>query len=65
MPEYLTPEEVDAALKLRRGQSARLARRGLIPALILPDRTVRFPPNIIALLQNSDGLVAARAAKAV
>ena len=42
MADYLTPEEVDEQLKLRRGKAARLARRGKLPAIILPDGTIRF-----------------------
>ena len=42
MPEYMRPEEVDALLKLRSGQAARLARRGSLPATILPGGVIRF-----------------------
>jgi excisionase family DNA binding protein len=42
MPEYLTPDEVDERLKLPHGKASRLARRGKLPALILPDGSVRF-----------------------
>ncbi len=42
MAEYLTPDDVDALLKLPRGKAARLARRGKMPACILPDGTIRF-----------------------
>lgn len=51
--QYLLPEKVDSLLQLPRGRSARLARRGLLPAVILPDGTVRFEPNIIETLQRS------------
>ena len=43
MAEYLTPDEVDEHLKLPRGKAARLARKGKLPACILPDGTIRFP----------------------
>jgi excisionase family DNA binding protein len=43
MSEYLTPDEVDERLKLPRGKAARLARRGKLPACVLPDGTIRFP----------------------
>lgn len=42
MPEYLTPDEVDDLLKLPHGKAARLARRGKLPACLLPDGTIRF-----------------------
>jgi excisionase family DNA binding protein len=42
VPEYLTPDEVDERLKLPRGKAARMARRGKLPAMILPDGSVRF-----------------------
>jgi len=42
MPDYLTPEDVDRLLKLPDGKAARMARRGLLPALILPDKSIRF-----------------------
>lgn len=42
MPEFLTPDDVDRLLKLPEGKAARLARRGLLPAIILPDKSIRF-----------------------
>lgn len=38
----LVPEEVDSWLRLPRGRARRLARKGLLPAIILPDGEVRF-----------------------
>lgn len=50
---YLKPQEVDGLLRLPCGRSARLARKGLIPAIILPDGTIRFSPDIIQKLQRA------------
>lgn len=47
MPEYITPDEVDALLKIRKGKAARLARRGLLPAIILPDKSIRFDRQVL------------------
>lgn len=41
-PRLLHAGEVDRRLGLTPGSSRRLARRGLLPHLILPDGTVRF-----------------------
>ena len=40
--ELLTPREVDALLRYPRGRAVRLARAGLLPAVILPDGEIRF-----------------------
>jgi hypothetical protein len=40
--KLLTPDELDHRLGYRRGRSARLASRGLIPHLVLPDGEIRF-----------------------
>ena len=42
MADILTPEEVDERWKLPRGRAQRLARKGVIPAQVFPDGTVRF-----------------------
>jgi len=42
MNEYLTPVEVDELLKLPKGKAKRLAKRGKLPAVTLPDGTIRF-----------------------
>jgi hypothetical protein len=41
-PKYLTPNEADELLRIPYGKSARLARRGLLPHVLLPDGSVRF-----------------------
>ena len=38
----LVPEEVDSWLRLPRGRAQRLARKGLLPAIELPDGEIRF-----------------------
>jgi hypothetical protein len=40
--ELLTPHELDAVLRFPRGKSAKLARAGKIPHLVLPNGEVRF-----------------------
>lgn len=55
---YLTPREADELLRLRPGTSARLARQGSLPAVLLPwrghgsrpERTIRFDRD--ALLRH-------------
>ena len=41
-PDLLTPAEVDALLRYRAGRSARLARGGKLPHVLLPDGSIRF-----------------------
>lgn len=41
-PDLLTPRECDEYLRFPRGRSARLARRGLMDAVTLPDGSLRF-----------------------
>ena len=43
----LTPGELDERLSYPSGRSARLARRGLIPHVVLPDSEIRFDPDAI------------------
>ncbi len=38
---------MDARLRYPRGRSARLARKGLIPHVKLPDGEIRFDPEVI------------------
>jgi hypothetical protein len=40
--ELLTDNDVDRLLRFPRGRSLRLARKGLIPHVELPDRSIRF-----------------------
>jgi hypothetical protein len=49
MSAYMTPDEVDEELKLPRGKAARLARRRKLPALVLPDGTIRFRSDDLGL----------------
>ena len=42
MVELLTGWEVDRLLRCPRGRSLRLARKGLLPAVTLPDGELRF-----------------------
>ena len=46
----LTPAEADRLLRYPRGRSARLARRGLLPAVELPDGELRFPADLVERL---------------
>lgn len=45
--ELLRPIDLDSVLGYPPGRSARLARRGLIPHVALPDGEIRFDPAII------------------
>lgn len=45
--ELLTPRESDMLLRYPRGRSARLARKGLIPHVVLPDGEIRFQPAVV------------------
>ena len=43
----IQPSELDRRLAYRHGRSARLARQGLIPHILLPDGQIRFDPEVI------------------
>ena len=58
--KYIRPEQVDKLLSLPNGRCARLARRGLIPAIILPDGTIRLAPDIIDHLKRGNARAVAR-----
>jgi hypothetical protein len=58
MPQFLTPDDVDRLLKLPEGKAARLARRGLLPAIILPDKSIRFEEERLRVFL--EGLAATR-----
>jgi len=45
--EILTPEEVDRLLRYPRGRAVKLAKAGLLPAILLPDGEVRFDRQAI------------------
>ena len=47
MPTFLTPMEVDKLLKLSTGKAKRLAKRGKLPVVILPDGTIRFDEDVL------------------
>ena len=42
MPELLTDRELDKRLRWPLGRATRLARRGKLPHVLLPDNTIRF-----------------------
>lgn len=54
MEHFSTPEEMDELLRWPLGKSERLARRGLLPHILLPDgKTIRFNRSEIeALVQH-------------
>ncbi len=43
----IRPQELDRLLVYPRGRSARLARKGLIPCVVLPDGEIRVDPAVI------------------
>ncbi len=52
-PDLTRPEEVDRLLRWPAGRAHRLARRGKLPHVLLPDGAIRFRlPEILALLEN-------------
>ena len=50
MKSLLTPEEVDSVLRLKPGRAKRLARRGVLAHVTLPDGTIRFRTSEIEAL---------------
>ncbi|MEI7837853.1 MAG: hypothetical protein WCK05_15740 [Planctomycetota bacterium] len=46
--DILTPEEVDCLLRYPRGRAVKLAKAGLLPAIILPDGEIRFDRQAIS-----------------
>lgn len=53
MATLLYPEDVDRRLSWPAGRSLRLARRGKLPHIILPDGEIRFEwESIEAMLQR-------------
>jgi hypothetical protein len=50
LPDLVLPEELDELARFRRGRSARLARRGLIKAIILPGGDIRFRREVVEQL---------------
>ena len=52
----LRPEEIDARLNWALGRAERLARRGKLPHVVLPDGSIRFEwESIETLLQRMPG----------
>ena len=52
--KLITPAELDRVLRYPRGRSVRLARKGLIPAITLPDGELRFSDSTLtALLRDT------------
>jgi hypothetical protein len=49
----LRPREVDAILRYPTGRTLRLARRGLIPCIVLPDGEVRIRQDVVDALLDS------------
>ena len=47
MTELLTPQELDDRFSFPKGRSARLARKGLLPIITLPDGSIRFAAHDI------------------
>ena len=56
--QLLLPDEVDRLLRYPPGRSERLARRGKLPHIQLPDGAIRFEPEAI------DGIVTNRVSDA-
>ena len=46
--ELLTPREVDQLFRYPRGRAVKLAKAGLLPAIVLPDGEIRFDHQAIA-----------------
>jgi len=58
----LTPAEVDAILRYPFGKSKRLARKGRLPHILLPDGSIRFARrDIEAFLNDCTAGVTAKA----
>jgi hypothetical protein len=50
MENLLRPREVDLILRYPAGRTLRLAKKGLITSIILPDGEVRIPESAIEIL---------------
>jgi hypothetical protein len=48
--ELLKPKEVDILLRYPAGRATRLAKRGLLPYILLPDGSIRFRQGDIEAL---------------
>lgn len=60
MDNLLKPREVDVVLRYPAGRTLRLAKKGLIRSIILPDGEVRIPESVVQNLigeiqQGEDG----------
>ena len=60
MNTLLKPHEVDAVLRWPRGKTARLARRGRIPCLVLPDGSLRFDEAVLRKMLRPGGMIYAK-----
>lgn len=47
MIQFLKPSELDSRLRYPAGRSLRLARKGLIPHVKLPDGEIRFDAGVV------------------
>ena len=45
--QLLKPKEVDVLLRYPVGRAQRLAKKGMIPCIVLPDGSIRFNEKII------------------
>lgn len=45
--QLLKPSELDSRLRYPSGRSLRLARKGLIPCMLLPDGEIRFDLEVV------------------
>ena len=63
--ELMTTYDLDELLRYPNGRSARLARKGQIPHVILPDGEIRFRPEAIRnwLNERETGVSTAAAAE--
>lgn len=57
--KLLLPEEADVLLRYPLGRSERLARRGKLPHIKLPDGSIRFHEAFIARIVNGESLPSA------
>ncbi len=59
MDALLTPRDVDSLLRYPHGRSLKLARKGKLPSIVLPDGEVRFRRREIEILIDGDQPAAA------
>jgi predicted site-specific integrase-resolvase len=61
MRNLLTPSQVDAILQYPSGRSARLARAGKMPCVLLPDGEIRIPEEAVERIVNGEPTAAGAA----